>query len=56
MEPSKPHCTCRYASRDDFVKTHRTSQAFLAYKAAVAKLKAFEVAGQSYYESNLGYM
>ena len=52
-----PRGPCRYLSREDFVGAHRSSAAFLRYKAQQAELPfTMEVSGQSYYESNNGFM
>lgn len=47
----------RYRHKDDFITAHRTSAAFLKYKAATAQLASQPVVtGQSYIESEFGFM
>jgi quinol monooxygenase YgiN len=48
----------RYASRSDYVQTHRSTPAFAEFKARSAALPFFEtilVEGESYVESGIGF-
>jgi hypothetical protein len=50
-------CCCRYVSREAYEGTHRTSPAFLNFKAAMAALPfKVELVGQSFLETNIGFM
>lgn len=48
----------RYISKDDFTNVHRKSQAYNNYKKEFTRYlqDKVNVTGQSYYESNLGFM
>jgi hypothetical protein len=47
----------RFAAKADFSEVHQAAQAFKDYKAQRAKLPyKTTVTGQSYYETNMGYM
>ncbi|GBF91913.1 hypothetical protein Rsub_04637 [Raphidocelis subcapitata] len=45
----------RYVSKSDYTEVHRSSGPMRAFKEATAGMK-FTVTGQSFYESNIGYM
>lgn len=54
--PAVPHCR-RYTSKEVFTAIHRTSDPFLAFKQAQGQLPfTVEVTGQSYLETNYGFM
>ncbi|GAB4821193.1 hypothetical protein N2152v2_008239 [Parachlorella kessleri] len=56
-DPTKVLVYERYISRDAFIDIHRASEPFLAFKKAQQQLPfEMEVKGQSYYETNHGFM
>lgn len=56
-DPTKVLVYERYTSKDAFLTVHRTSQPFLKFKTDQNHLPfEVEVSGQSYYETNQGFM
>jgi len=47
---------CRYASKAALVDVHQKSPAYARFKEATAGLEFKEKAGQSYYETDLGFV
>jgi quinol monooxygenase YgiN len=45
----------RYATKDDYLEVHKKSAPFLTFRPQLAALEP-EIAGQSYIESNVGYI
>lgn len=57
LPDSPPPPLSRYLSRSDFQEVHRKSAAFLRFKEAQSQLPfPVEVTGQSYLETNFGFM
>ena len=56
-DPCKIMVFERYRTKDDYAKVHRSSQAFLDFKARLELLFARPpvVTGQSYYENDAGF-